>query len=67
VDVGHPARLKLASPEPELRSLMLRKLHSRNWNEPVTAIYVLAQIGKSRLSITHFLAKTLLAASARAT
>ena len=62
-----PARLKLVELGPKVRPMMLRKLNSRDYNERISAIYVLAEIGEPRLSITHFLAKKLFAGSARAT
>jgi len=65
VDVGRPARLKLVELGPKIRPMMLRKLKSPDYNQRISAIYVLAEIGEPRINITHFLARELFAATER--
>jgi hypothetical protein len=65
VDVGLPARLKLAELGAQVRPLMLEKLNSPEYAERICAIQVLAAIGEPSPRVVELLARELRRATLR--
>jgi len=55
VDVGRPARLKLADADPKVASFLEQKLHADVFNERLSAIWVLSRVGGSNERTTRLL------------
>ena len=51
VDVGLPARLKLVQIGPDIRPMMWRKLESASYAERISAIYILAAVSYTHLTL----------------
>jgi len=65
VDVGRPARLKLAALGQTIRPFVIEKLKSREYAERITAIQLLASIGEPSEHVAQLLSREIRNAEAR--